>query len=391
MLYDLREAQRFFLEPMAAWAGAMQPFVPSRFASASLALLHRVAKSYPKPAFDLGVPERVVLEKPFCRLVRFESSGPRVLLFAPLSGHFATLLRDTVRTLLPEHEVYITDWTDARLVPMSAGTFSFDDYVAYAMEFMRALGPDVHVMAVCQPSVPVLAAVSLMSTMRDPCVPRSLTLMGGPIDPRESPTEVNKLASTRNLAWFEDNAIHTVPLGHPGAGRRVYPGFLQLLAFVSMNPERHAESYRSYFFDMMRGDHESAEAHRKFYDEYNAVLDMDAAYYLDTVRLVFQEHALPCGRMRIGGELVQPTDIHDTALLTIEGELDDISGLGQTFAAHTLCTGVPEERKHHHVALGAGHYGIFSGRRWRESIYPIVRDFIRANLARERDRRLESR
>ena len=318
-----------------------------------------------------------MVEKPFCKLVRFESRGPRVLLFAPLSGHFATLLRETVRTMLPDHEVFITDWTDARMVPTSAGTFSFDDYVAYAIEFMRALGPDLHVMAVCQPSVPVLAAVSLMATKNDPCVPRSLTLMGGPIDPRESPTEVNKLATTRDISWFEDNVIHTVPFGHPGAGRRVYPGFLQLLAFVSMNPERHAESYRNYFFDVLRGDSEAAEAHRKFYDEYNAVLDMDAAYYLDTVRMVFQEHALPRGRMRIAGELVRPADIRTTALLTVEGELDDISGLGQTRAAHTLCAGIPNERKQHHVAEGAGHYGIFSGRRWRESVYPIVREFIR--------------
>jgi len=383
MLYDVREAQRFFLEPMAAWAGAMAPFAPSRFAAAGLALFERMAKSYGKQPFDLG-PEEVVLEKPFCRLVKFEGKGPRVLLFAPLSGHFATLLRDTVRTMMADHEVYITDWVDAREVPVSAGTFSFEDYVAYAMEFIRFLGPDVHVMAVCQPSVPVLAAVSLLEEG-----PRSLTLMGGPIDPRISPTEVNRLATERPFSWFEDNAIHTVPFGHPGAGRRVYPGFLQLFAFVSMNADRHAESYRGFFFDVLAGNVDAAEAHRKFYNEYNAVLDMDAAYYLDTVRLVFQEFALPRGRMKLFGRRVQPSKIRGTALLTIEGELDDISGLGQTRAAHDLCSGIPDERKQHHVEAGAGHYGIFSGRRWRESIYPIVRDHI--TVADRSDRRRQPR
>jgi len=413
MLYELREMQRAWLQPFSVWADGMSklyanpysPFAHAPFArriSAGWELLHRLGKDYEKPSFGLAtttiddhevtVVERIEVSKPFCNLIKFERLMPRaladrprdpaVLLFAPLSGHYATLLRDTVRALLPDHEVWITDWIDARTVPRSKGTFSLDDYIAYAIEFMRTLGPDLHVIAVCQPTVPVLAAVSVMSTLEDPGVPASLTLMGGPVDPRRSPTEVNNLATTRPLSWFEQNVIHQVPSIHPGAGRRVYPGFLQHLGFVAMNPDRHMKSHWDFYLDLVRGDLEDADAHRRFYDEYNAVLDMDAAYYLDTVRLVFQEHALPRGTWRVSFEgrevRVAPEDIRTPRLLTVEGELDDISGTGQTQAAIDLCAGIPADRKHHHTAAGAGHYGIFSGRRWRESIYPLVRDFIRA-------------
>jgi len=408
MLYAVREAQRLLLRPflsavavsqqMVDATASLAPFPFPQLTSASLSLFQRIHRTYDKPAFDLRsvvvdgqevpVRERIVRRLPFCDLVKFERvlppgstrKDPPVLVFAPLSGHHATLLRETVRTMLPEHDVWITDWRDARLVPRKEGAFSLDSYVEYAVDFLRALGPDVHVLAVCQPSVPVLAAVSLMSTLGDQAVPRSLTLMGGPVDPRRNPTAVNELAAKRSLAWFERNLVHRVPPGHPGFGRKVYPGFLQHLAFVSMNPERHFEAHMKYFFDLVQGDFASVEAHRKFYDEYNAVLDMDAAYYLDTVRTVFQEHALPKGTWRVnlhGKELrVAPEDIRVPALLTVEGELDDVSGLGQTEAAHDLCSGIPGDRKQHHVERGAGHHGIFSGRRWRESIYPVLREFI---------------
>ncbi len=412
MLYQLRELQRSLLEPISASAEAMarlysnpaSPFAWTPFSrplSAGLELMHRMGKNYEKPPFNLtsttvdghevSVVEHVELTKPFCRLVKFErqfpaalASRPRdptILLFAPLSGHYATLLRDTVRTLLPEHDVFITDWNDARQVPLSAGPFGFDEYVAYSIEFMRHLGPEVHEVAVSQPTVPGLAAISVMSTLGDARLPRTVTMMGGPIDPRQSPTKVNTLATDHDFKWFENNLIATVPSRYPGAGRRVYPGFLQHLAFVSMNPERHATAHWDFFLDLVKGDLESAEAHRAFYDEYNAVLDMDAGFYLDTVRLVFQEHALPRGELKVrfeGREFrVAPEDVKTPALFTIEGELDDIAGPGQTRAALTLCTNVPEAKKRHYVAEGAGHYGIFSGRRWRETIYPQLREFIR--------------
>lgn len=411
MLYQLREAQRALLTPIAAWAGVAArlydaPHGPLSYApfarsmSAWLELVHRVGRDYPKPSFGIdsvdvdGAPVpvtiRVAKEKPFCRLVRFEKQRgpgataptlPKVLVVAPLSGHHATLVRDTLRTLLPDHEVWVTDWVDARLVPLAAGPFGLDDYTAYVIDFMRELGPDLHVMAVCQPVVPVLGAVSILSTIGDEMVPRSMTLMGGPIDARRSQTKVNELATTRRLEWFRDNLIHQVPSNHPGAGRRVYPGFLQLLAFVSMNPSRHAAAHAEFFRDALRGDVEQADAHRAFYDEYNAVLDMDERYYLDTVKLVFQEHALARGAwdVRFEGRTIRvdPSAISATALLTVEGELDDVAGLGQTAAAHDLCTSIAAERRHHHLAKGAGHYGIFSGSRWRESIYPVVRAFIR--------------
>jgi poly(3-hydroxybutyrate) depolymerase len=303
---------------------------------------------------------------------------PTVLVVAPLSGHHATLLRDTVTSLLQEHKVYITDWTDARMVPADAGPFHLDDYIEYVQEFIRHVGPEVNVISVCQPTVPVLAAISLMASNGEP-TPRTMTMMGGPIDARKSPTAVNNLAMNKSHEWFEHNVIYRVPVNYPGAGRRVYPGFLQHTGFVAMNPDRHLSSHYDYFLDLVRGDDESAEAHRQFYDEYNAVLDMPAEYYLDTIKVVFQDFALVNGSWQVKGKLVRPQDIRTSALLTIEGELDDISGAGQTRAAHDLCTGIPKDRQFHYDAKGAGHYGIFSGRRWRENVYPYVREFIAAH------------
>jgi poly(3-hydroxybutyrate) depolymerase len=411
MLYLLHEARRAVLGPLADVAAATSklyrhPLSPltavpgARSAAASFDLFHRLAKEYPKPAFGIhevsvgdrqvAVREEVLLQKPFCRLIRFKrltddaalldrlSKEPAVLVVAPLSGHYATLLRETVRALLQDHDVYITDWTNARLVPIQVGPFHLDDYIAYVEAFIRHLGRAVHVIAVCQPTVPVLAAISLMAS-RGEATPRTLTLMGGPVDARESPTAVNKLATTRSYAWFEAAMIYRVPPGLPGAFRRVYPGFLQLSSFVAMNPKRHMKSHFEYFVDELRG--ESTEAHREFYDEYNAVLDMPAEYYLDTVKHVFQTFSLAKGTLTVRGELVRPAAIKTTALLTVEGELDDISGPGQTRAAHALCAGIPAPRKRHFTAPGAGHYGIFSGRRWREVVYPEIRDFIRANDA----------
>ena len=328
----------------------------------------------------MTVEERVAVEKPFCRLLHFRRlavrSDPVVLVVAPLSGHFATLLRDTVRALLPAHDVYLTDWTDAKLVPLALGPFHLDDYVDYVREFIRFLGRDVHVISVCQPTVPVLAAISLMAQAGERA-PRTMVMMGGPIDPRRSPTAVNNLATRKPLSWFDRTLIHPVPVKYPGAMRRVYPGFLQHLGFVAMNPARHADAHWDYYDHLVQGDGEGADAHRRFYDEHNAVLDMPAEYYLDTIRRVFQEHHLPRGRFCVRDELVRPQAIRDTALLTIEGELDDISGNGQTEAAHALCTGIPAKRREHYLVPRVGHYGIFSGRRWRETICPRIRDFVR--------------
>ena len=416
MLYQIYEAQRTLMEPFAELALVASrlftnPLAPMSHApmanrvAAGYNLLHRLAKDYEKPEFGItSVPvdgvsvtihERVEISKPFCNLLRFKRyaddtktletllRSPVVLVVAPLSGHYSTLLRDTVRTLLRDHKVYITDWKNAREVPLSEGTFSLDDYVNYVQEFIRYLqenNGEVHVVSVCQPTVPVMAAVSLMAT-RGEKTPASMTMMGGPIDASKSPTAVNDLAIKRSLAWFETNVIHRVPNNYPGAGRRVYPGFLQYAGFVAMNPNRHATSYYDYFKDLVRGDGGSTESHRKFYDEYNAVLDMDAEFYLDTIKTVFQDYALPNGTWEVRNpegtpELVRPQDITKTAVLAIEGELDDIAGLGQTQASLDLCSNVPESEKQYFEVMGAGHYGIFSGRRWREVVYPILRDFI---------------
>lgn len=408
MLYQLYETQRALMSPFAEFASAsaklyshpLSPFAHtpmSQRLSAGLDLMHRLAKEYEKPQFDIrgievdgvevAVQELVPVTQPFCRLLRFKrytddlavlskmKEQPTVLVVAPLSGHHSTLLRDTVKQLLKDHKVFITDWTDARMVPLEAGPFHLDDYIAYVQEFIRHIGPECHVISVCQPTVPVLAAISLMASNGEQ-TPRSMTMMGGPIDASKSPTAVNNLAMNRSFSWFETNVIYRVPTNFPGAGRAVYPGFLQHTGFVAMNPDRHATSHYDYFLDLVQGDDEGAEAHRQFYDEYNAVLDMPAEYYLDTIKTVFQDFALINGTWVVDGQLVRPQDIKGTALLTVEGELDDISGAGQTRAAHGLCSGIDAEHQHHYLAEGAGHYGIFSGRRWREKVYPQVRDFI---------------
>jgi poly(3-hydroxybutyrate) depolymerase len=416
MLYQIYEAQRSLMEPFADFAQAasklysnpLSPFGQGPFAqrvSAGYDLLYRLGKDYEKPEFgiktiaidgvEVAIHERVELDKPFCELRRFKrfsddsevltrlKGQPAVLIVAPLSGHYATLLRDTVRSMLHDHKVYITDWKNARTVPLEQGAFHLDDYVNYVEEFIRHLQGEYgncHVISVCQPTVPVLAAVSLMAS-RGETTPLTMTMMGGPIDARKSPTAVNNLAMNKSFEWFESNVIYRVPTNFPGSGRRVYPGFLQHSGFVAMNPDRHMSSHYDYFKHLIAGDDTSAEAHRQFYDEYNAVLDMDADYYLETIRVVFQEFALVNGTWDVRneqGELerVRPQDIKTTAHFTIEGELDDISGSGQTEAAHALCTGVPKTRQKHVEVKGAGHYGIFSGRRWRDSVYPQVRDFI---------------
>ena len=416
MVYQIYETQRSLMEPFAEFAQAASKLyshsssplsqIPlAQRVSAGYDLLYRLGKGYEKPAFDIhtvdvdgvgvAIHERVELNKPFCELRRFKrfsddpatltklKTQPVVLIVAPLSGHYATLLRDTVRTMLKDHKVYITDWRSARLVPLSEGEFHLDDYVNYVQEFIRHLQGiygNCHVISVCQPTVPVLAAVSLMAS-RGETTPITMTMMGGPIDARRSPTTVNNLATNRSYEWFENNVIFRVPDNFPGAGRRVYPGFLQYTGFVAMNPDRHATSHYDYFKDLIKGDDASAEAHRKFYDEYNAVLDMDADYYLETIKTVFQDYNLVHGTWDVRSptgkiERVRPQDITTTALFTVEGELDDISGSGQTEAAHDLCTGIVRKEQHHLEAKGAGHYGIFSGRRWRDVVYPRVHAFI---------------
>jgi poly(3-hydroxybutyrate) depolymerase len=388
MLYQLHEWQHTSLLPIRLWATANMalygwPFNPlsynplSRMIVAGADLLLRATHRYGKPQFGLSqtvvdgktvaVTEEKVLDKPFCTLLHFKRettvSQPAVLVVAPLSGHHATLLRDTVRSLMQHHDVYITDWRDARLVPLWMGSFHFEDYVAYVQEFVRLLGPDLHVLSVCQPTAPVLAALSLMAADGE-APPLSMTMMGGPIDTRENPTSVNTFATGKPLSWFEENVIYSVPAEYPGYMRKVCPGFVQLAGFVSMNVERHFDSHKDYFYHLVQGDGESAEAHRRFYDEYNAVMDLPGEYYLETIRRVFHEHQLPLGTM------------------VIEGELDDISGSGQTRAAHDLCTGISSSKRRHLTAPGAGHYGIFSGRRFRESIYPQLREFIAGHSKR---------
>jgi poly(3-hydroxybutyrate) depolymerase len=298
---------------------------------------------------------------------------------APLSGHFATLLRGTVAAALPDHDVYLTDWLNARNVPLELGGFGLDDEIELIIDWIRRLGPEVHVMAVCQPSVPVLAAVSLMAAANDPCRPRSMVLMGGPIDPEANPTEVNRFAESHSLAWFENMVIDTVPARYPGAFRRVYPGFLQLAGFLSMNPDRHIDAHWRMFHQLADGDGDGAAASRAFYDEYSTVMDLPADFYLDTMDRVFHRHDLAHGRFRVRGDLADPGAIEATALMTVEGERDDICGPGQTEAAHNLCRHLAPAQKTHHLQRNVGHYGVFHGRSWRREIYPKVRAFIRSH------------
>jgi poly(3-hydroxybutyrate) depolymerase len=366
-----------------------------RTVAAACELFERTTRRYDKPGFGLtstlvdgervAVSERVIWERPFCRVVSFEralrqpKAQPKVLMVAPMSGHHATLLRGTVDTFLPNHQVFITDWVDARHVPLSDGPFGLDDYIDYLIDMFRELGPDLHVMAVCQPSVPVLAAIARMEAEKDPAVPLSMTLMGGPIDTRRSPTAVNALAEKRGIEWFERHCIVKVPPGNPGFWRDVYPGFLQLSGFMAMNIDRHLSAHYEMFKHLVEGDGDSAEKHRDFYDEYLAVMDLTAEFYLETVEKVFQEHLLPRGLLTHHGEPVDVTAIRRTALLTVEGERDDICSVGQTMAAHDLCTGIKPFRKRHHLQPGVGHYGVFSGRRWDTQIYPIVQAHISQN------------
>jgi poly(3-hydroxybutyrate) depolymerase len=405
MLYHLHEMQKALLSPILSltdmgsslFTNPASPFAYtplSRSLAAGYELVNRLGKAYSKPDWDLDttvingltitVKPEIATQTPFCQLVHFERDLPKdrpqdpcILLVAPLSGHHATLLRDAVRTLLPEHDVYVTDWVDARMVPLSEGPFHLNDYVLTIQKFLRHLGTNVHVISVCQPTVPVLAAISLMASAKDSALPKSMVMMGGPIDSRESPTQVNRLAENKPFEWFEEKLIHTVPHQYPGAGRRVYPGFLQHAGFIAMNPDRHVKSHYDFYLDLVKGDDADAEGHRKFYNEYNAVLDMPAEFYLDTIKMVFQEHVLPKGTWMVDDKPVKPADITNVSLFTIEGELDDISGEGQTHAAQKLCSGIPAANKQHFTAPECGHYGIFAGRRWRKMIYPKIHAFIR--------------
>jgi poly(3-hydroxybutyrate) depolymerase len=331
---------------------------------------------------DIAVREEVAAAHPFCTLLHFrkeiERDEPTVLVVAPLSGHFATLLRGTVATLLPDHNVFLTDWANARNVPLLHGRFDLDDFVALVIRFIRQIGPPLHVMAVCQPSVPVLAAVAMMAADGDPCQPASMILMGGPIDTRANPTAVNRFATAHSLDWFERTVIETVPARYPGAFRRVYPGFLQLAGFLSMNLDRHVEAHWKMFRHLVDGEGDSAAAIRAFYDEYTAVMDLPADFYLQTIRRVFRDHDLPQGRFRVRDRRIEPAAIEKTALMTVEGERDDICAVGQTVAAHALCSHIPAAKKFHHLQPKVGHYGVFHGRRWQSETYPKVREFIRA-------------
>ena len=410
MLYQLHEFQTALLQPVSSWARAASKAlidasnpaskIPgSDRLAASYELLYRLGKNYSKPEFgirsvqahgqEVAVQERTITSKPFCNLIRFKrfsddidvikklKDDPVVLVVAPMSGHHSTLLRDTVRTLLQDHKVYITDWIDARIVPADESAFGLDDYVHYVQDFIRTIGAEnLHVISVCQPTVPTLGAISLMASAGEE-TPASMIMMGGPIDARKSPTAVNDLADQKSYKWFASHVIYKVPPNYPGAGRDVYPGFLQHSGFIAMNPQNHMQSHWDYFQNLVRGDEQDAESHIRFYDEYNAVIDMDAKFYLDTIKTVFQDHSLPNGTWSVAGDLVKPQDIKKTALLTVEGELDDISGSGQTRAAHALCAGIPKTDKAHYEVAGAGHYGIFSGRRWREKVYPKIKSFIR--------------
>lgn len=408
MLYQLHELQHFLMTPIRIQAALTRsvfqnPFNPmshtqiGRTIAATAEVTERATRRFGRPDFGLShtringkkvdIIEENMVENPFCNLLHFKRktkrNDPKVLLVAPMSGHFATLLRGTVEALLPHHDVYITDWKDSRHVPLSEGAFSFDDYVTYLREYITHLGPDVHMIAVCQPAVPVLAAVSLMASDNDPNQPLSMTLMGGPIDTRVSKTEVTELAETKPLSWFENTVIQTVPAFYAGASRKVYPGFLQLSGFMSMNLDAHVGSHLQFYEHLIKGDGESSEKHRKFYNEYLAVMDIPAEFYLQTVEEVFQKHSLPRGHMKWREPLtgkqvdVRPKDITHTALLTVEGELDDISARGQTTAAHELCYNLPQRKQFHHFQLNCGHYGIFNGTRYRTEVMPRIRNFIR--------------
>jgi len=367
---------------------------PSRAAIAWAEVTDDVLRPRGKPAWNIkqsrgateGLAEEIVVDRPFVRLLRFASPtaprGPRVLLVAPMSGHHATLLRGTVQDMVDAGlEVFVTDWRDARIVPLMAGDFDLSSYIETIILLLQHLGPETHVVAVCQPAPAVVAAVSLLASRGDAAQPRTMTLMGGPVDTRAAPTAVTQLAMQHPIEWFERNVVATVPAWHPGAFRRVYPGFIQLAAFISMNPDRHVEAHKRMFKHLVQGDDESAAAHRRFYDEYLAVMDVPASYYLQTVETFFQKHDLPKGTMRVRGELVDTAAIERTALLTVEGELDDISAPGQTIATHVICSSIPVSRRGQYLQPGVGHYGIFNGSKWRTEILPRIKSFIEAHDA----------
>jgi poly(3-hydroxybutyrate) depolymerase len=404
MLYQAYQAHSDIMVPVRSWAtAALQAFgqplagiadnVVLRNLSAAYELIARTGLTHARPPFgidsvtvgnrEVAVHEHAALTTPFGTLLHFkkdiDTPQPRVLLVAPLSGHFATLLRGTVRTMLPEHDVYITDWHNVRDVPLADGRFGFDEYIEHLISFLEALGPGAHVVAVCQPCVAVLVAAAVMAQTGNTAQPRSMTLMAGPIDTRVNPTKVNELANSKPMEWFERNLIASVPLRYPGAFRRVYPGFVHLAAFMSMNVERHLKAHRELYDNLAKGEHEKAQVTKAFYDEYFAVLDLTAEFYLETVRLVFQECALPLGKLVWQGEPVEPRAIKRTMLLTVEGERDDICAVGQTAAAHDLCTGLRPYLKRHHMQAGVGHYGVFSGNRWTNQIYPLVKNVILAS------------
>ena len=403
MLYNAYEMQRSMLAGASAWANfsaelLSNPANPFAYfgggdvmASALEVFAHASApRGKPEFGFDhtiidgkeVAVSEKIVLRKPFGQLKHFArkgvEGGPKLLIVAPMSGHYATLLRGTVERMLPFADVYITDWRDAKLVPLAEGSFDLDDYIDYVIEFMHVIGPGAHMLAVCQPSVPCYAAACLMSADKDPCRPKTLTLMGGPIDTRKAPTAVNTLATERPFAWFEQNVIATIPLNYPGAGRRVYPGFLQLAGFMTMNLGNHMTSHWEMFKHLVQGEDVEAEATKDFYEEYRSVCDMTAEFYLQTIDVVFQHHALPKGEMTHRGRKVDPGAITDIGLLAIEGERDDISGLGQTKAALTIATNLPAADKKY-VVVDAGHYGIFNGSKWRTKIAPVLEEWIAAH------------
>ncbi len=404
MLYNAYEMQKSMLASASAMAdfsagllnNPANPFAyfgGGQIVSSALEVFAHAAAPRGKPAFGLhsttidgktvAVTEEVVLRKPFGQLKRFAregvTGGPKLLIVAPMSGHYATLLRGTVERMLPVADVYITDWRDAKLVPLSDGTFDLDDYVDYLVEFMEVLGPGGHMLAVCQPSVPCYAAACLMSADKNPCRPRTLTMMGGPIDTREAPTAVNTLATERPHSWFSQNVIATIPATYPGAGRKVYPGFLQLTGFLSMNLGSHMMSHYELFKHLIQGEDLEADATKAFYEEYRSVCDMTAEFYLQTIDVVFQDHALPKGEMLHRGRRIDPAAITDIAILAIEGEKDDISGLGQTKAALKIATNLPETMKRYYMAEGAGHYGIFNGSKWRNKVAPVVEQWMKAH------------
>jgi len=400
-LYSLHEMHYAAITPLNFFANASKafhhhPLNPlsytgfGRHMAAAAELVERVTHRYGKPEFGIthtkvegkqvAVTEEVIATMPFCRLLHFEKDmrkqQPKLLLVAPMSGHHATLLRGTVEALLPFLDVYITDWLDARNVGTHHGEFRLEDYISYTIEFTKMLGPDVHLMAVCQPSVPVMIAASVLNEAKDKATPRSMTLIGGPIDARVNPTKVNKLSMEKPMHWFETHMITRVPFNYPGFMRRVYPGFMQLTSFISLDPDRHVNAHVDLFKHLVAGDGDSARAHKKFYDEYLSVSDLPAEFYLDCIDQVFQRFLLPRGEFVYDGKKVKPEAITKTALLTLEGELDDISGVGQTEAAQRLCSGLPKNMRKHHVQKGVGHYGIFNGRKFREHVVPIIVDFI---------------